>query len=187
VIRIAIIGKSGCGKSTIANKIKDEFYARGLTIDIIKFAKPLYDIQYEIYQQCGIAIEYSNQNQILLESIAEWMRQIDHKSLAQNFIYRLLASSADVVINDDVRDTATDIPTLISEGFVFIKVVCDESIRNDRLRLRNDLSVVVNSKTTEKIDSINTRFVIDNSNQTEALLANITAKIVKQLIEENKK
>jgi len=152
MIKLAVYGLSGCGKSTVARIIADYFTARDKKIEFIKLAYPLYQIQQMFYEAAGIKIDFYNQDQVLLESIARNLRKISDLSLVNNFMERLKKSGADVVINDDIRDYKTDYPALKEDGFIFINVYCDEELRIRRLQARNDISITIVSETTRDID-----------------------------------
>ena len=50
----------------------------------------------------------------------------------------LAGTSADVVINDDLRDPHVDAPLLRRHGFRVLRITCDESVRQARLAGRGD-------------------------------------------------
>lgn len=163
MIKLVIYGHTGSGKSTSASMIRDYFEVKGLSVAIIKLAQPLYEIQQEIYKKSGRPIEFYEQDQLLLEAVASHLRRIEPKSLVNNFIFRLNQTNANVVINDDFRDPYVDYPELLNNGFKFIRITCNDQIRNDRLQKRGDLTTKVNSSTTADIDWVKPDAVIDNS------------------------
>lgn len=164
MIKIAFYGKSGVGKSTIATAAKEYFEKEKFEVEVIKLAYPLYYIQNIFYKIAGKEEEFYAQNQGLLEDIAKNLRKIDSQSIINNFYERYRQSKAQVVINDDVRETKVDYPFMKKEGFVFVKVECEEHLRINRLLERNDLDAVVNSKTTDYIDEIKPDYIINTSN-----------------------
>lgn len=141
MIKIALYGKSGTGKSTVASILKTHFSDTGKTVSIVKIAEPLYKIQQYIYKECAKDIRYYDQDQQLLTEIANIMRRIDKESLINSFLQKIrMNDSADVIINDDIRDTAVDMPILKKEGFLILHITCAEHLRLERLSNRNDIS-----------------------------------------------
>lgn len=163
MIKIALYGKSGSGKSTVASMVKRYFVNKNMTIGVVKLAEPLYYLQNEVYRVAGKPIGYYEQDQKMLEIICTWLRELNPISMISNFDENMKNATADVILNDDVRDVECDVPHLKNEGFYFIKITCEEELRVRRLKERSDLSTVVNSKTTEKIDEILQDYVIDTT------------------------
>lgn len=147
---------------------------------MLKLAKPLYDLQQAFYRLAGKDIDPSDQDQLLLESIASHLRRISPTSLVDDFTQRLALTTADVVINDDLRDPHVDYPALQRLGFRFVRVRSDEQLRRSRLAHRADLTVVVESQSSAQIDLIQPDFYIDN-NGSLADLGQIVAGIAEQL------
>ena len=169
MIKIVFYGKSGSGKSTMCKNAISYFEGKMKKVEVIKLAYPLYYIQNEFYKVAGIDIDFYDQNQRLLEVIASNIRELNPLGMIANFNNRLRKSVADVVINDDLRDTKVDYPEMKKNGFVFVKIQCDEELRVARLKARNDLNTVVHSKTTDSIDEIIPDFIIDTSNEDKSI------------------
>jgi dephospho-CoA kinase len=163
MLRLAIYGLSGSGKSTTAKIIEDYYQQQNKSVEFIKLAYPLYKIQQTFYETAGKPIDFYDQDQVLLEVIADQLRRISKSALVDDFITRLQACRADVAINDDIRDYRYDYPVLKREKFIFCRVFCDEQIRLDRLKARNDITVQVNSKTTLDLDKFEPEWEIDTS------------------------
>lgn len=174
--KIVVYGLAGSGKSTTAGIVRDYYTQRGKSVEIVKLAKPLYDLQQRFYATAGAAIRYDDQDQPLLETIATQLRRISETSLADDFRRRLKEVRCDVVVNDDLRDPYVDYPALYNESFVFIRVKCPEELRIRRLQARADKEAVVDSESTRNIDLIQPHYVIMNdSTQVEDLQAKIHA------------
>nr|WP_311138718.1 dephospho-CoA kinase [Pseudomonas amygdali] len=154
---------SGSGKSTTAQLLREHFEEAGLSVEVIKLAQPLYELQGMFYEQAGVELASGSQNQRLLECIARELRVLDGQSLVKNFARRLLQSRAQVVINDDLRDDTVDWPYLYEQGFQVIKVLADSSLRQLRLGLRGDISVVENSALDLQMRRIDADYVLPNS------------------------
>ena len=179
--KIVFYGKSGVGKSTICKKALQFYKENGKSVDIIKLAYPLYVIQKMFYDTAQIDISFYDQNQKLLESIAAYLREINPYSIISDFNKRLAKSTADVVINDDLRDTKIDYPIMQKSGFIFIRITCAENIRKLRLEERNDLNTVFCSKTTDYLDEIRADYVIDTSAEDKSVAQKELYKILKEI------
>jgi dephospho-CoA kinase len=159
-LRVAIIGLSGCGKSTTAGIIADACADAGLTCETVKLAKPLYDLQALVYRRAGVPIAAGAQDQALLEALATAMRRIRPASLADDFLARLAATSADVVLNDDLRDPHVDAVALRDSGFRVLRITAPPEVRQRRLLGRRDITRA--DASTADIDLIEPDAVLDN-------------------------
>jgi energy-coupling factor transporter ATP-binding protein EcfA2 len=170
MLKIAIYGHSGSGKSTTAGIMKGCLEKERKNVEILKLAYPLYYIQSIFYKTAGKEIEFYNQDQVLLEDIAGQLRKISPYALINDFNTRLnlLPAGTDVVINDDVREYDHDYPGLKKLGFIFFKVFCDEEIRIERLKKRGDISSTLISKTTGDIDKFTADYEIDTGRNSPA-------------------
>lgn len=163
MIKLAFYGLSGSGKSSAAAITKEFFYEKSMSVEIIKLAYPIYKLQEQFYLVANQPINPDDQDQILMENIATNLRRINSNSLVDSFDQRLKNSFADVIINDDIRDYEVDYKYLKENQFTFIRVVCDESRRIERLNTRNDISFVKNSSTTKDIDKFEPDIVINTT------------------------
>lgn len=170
MLNIAFYGKSGVGKSTITRLATEFFEKKGLSVKNVKLAYPLYQLQNQFYEIAGVHCNFFDQNQSLLEDIARHLRMINPEVLINDFNKRYNNTIADIVINDDIRDTTVDYPHFCMMNFHFIKIVCDENKRLARLSNRKDLNTIFNSKTTDCIDDIKADFIIDTSYESEEVL-----------------
>lgn len=162
-LRISIIGLTGSGKSTLAKHVEDLAAKRGLTHARVKLAKPLYDLQAQVYRAAGVPLAAGAQDQVLMEQLAEAMRRIRPEALAEDFLARLAATDADVVINDDLRDPHVDAVALRRQGFRIIRVTADPEVRDKRLAERGDLTR--SERSTARLDLIEPDVTIDNSGE----------------------
>lgn len=172
-LRIALVAPSGSGKSTTAQFLRHYFESAGFSVEIIKLAEPLYQLQRAFYDQACMALPESSQNQRLLEFIAQQLRSLDSQSLIRNFAHRLGRSRAQVIINDDLRDDTTDWPYLRDEGFQTIKIVTDAPLRQSRLGLRGDISIVEKSDLDLQTRRIKADYVLPNNGSLELLEARV--------------
>ncbi|WP_024905395.1 hypothetical protein [Robbsia andropogonis] len=174
-LRLALVAPSGSGKSTTAQLLKLHFERAGKRVEILKLAAPLYAIQRMFYEEACRNLPDGAQDQYLLEHIATELRALDRLSLVKNFARRLMQSDADVVINDDLRDDATDWPYLRQHGFDVVKIVADPAIRSARLTGRADLSVVEKSPLDLQMQRIRADYALPNNGSIEALTAHVNA------------
>lgn len=179
-LRIVVYGLTGSGKSTSAGIVRDYFTACGDRVAVLKLAQPLYELQQQFYRIASRPIAFYEQDQQLLELIATQLRRILPRSLVDDFLRRLEATEADVIINDDLRDTQVDYPVLRQHGFRFIRISCHEALRRDRLAQRMDISTVIQSHTTSQLDAITPDAVVENSGTLAELQATIRT-ILEQL------
>lgn len=160
-LRLAVIGLSGCGKSTTSALVA-EFAARHcLRHTVVKLATPLYDLQAAVYDRAGVPLAPGAQDQVLLESLADAMRRIRPDSLVADFSARLAGVDADIVVNDDLRDPDVDAPALRGLGFRIVRVTADPETRAARLAARADLTRA--DRSTAGLDRIEPDAIIDNS------------------------
>lgn len=176
-LRISLIAPSGAGKSTVAGLMKSAFELSGRTVEILKLAAPLYQLQADMYRECGVALKAGQQDQHLLEVIATEMRRIAPQSLVRHFGRRLAAVSADVVLNDDLRDDQTDWPWIKQNGFVVVRVVADAALRNDRLHGRGDLTLVKDSPLNAQIARIRADHTVTNQGSLDELRAQVESLV----------
>lgn len=160
-MRISIIGLAGCGKSTSANLVEEFARELGLTCATLKLAKPLYDLQEQVYRAAGVPLQTGVQDQLLMESLADAMRRIRPESLVDDFLARLAATDTDIVVNDDLRDPFIDATALGANGFRILRVTASPEVREKRLAGRGDPSRA--DRSTGNIDLIAPDAVLDNS------------------------
>lgn len=174
-LRISLIAPSGAGKSTVASLLKSALERSGLTVQILKLATPLYQLQSGFYRECGVPLMEGQQDQHLLEVIAAEMRRIAPESLVRRFGERLAHSDADVVLNDDLRDDQTDWPWLQRNGFVVVRVIAGAASRHHRLQGRGDLTLVKDSPLDAQIARIHADHTVTNEGSLDALRVEVEA------------
>ena len=174
-IRIALVAPSGSGKSTVAGLLHEAFAARSARVDILKLAAPLYRMQMRYYNEARRPLADGVQDQPLLEQIATTLRRINPNSLVDDFIERLARSTADVVINDDLRDDVTDWPVLHDAGFRVLRVSADVERRRERLVQRNDREARAQSPLDAQIARIPAHEVLVNEGSLDELRVAVRA------------
>ncbi|WP_405884024.1 hypothetical protein OG762_39145 [Streptomyces sp. NBC_01136] len=172
-LRIAVIGLSGSGKSTCAAELAAYAREHGLSCTRVPLARPLYELQRQVYAAAGVPLHEGAQDQVLMENLAGHLRRLNPRTLADDFTARLAATDTDMVLNDDLRDPHVDAPALRAAGFRILRITCDEEIRRKRLAERGDLTRADGS--TRGLDLITPDTVIDNSGDAAAYRAAIRA------------
>jgi hypothetical protein len=138
---------------------------------VVKIAEPLYLMQRELYTMIGRQIAPYQQDQILLRVLAGEIRRIAPSFLADDFLRRVSQSTAKIIVNDDLKDVDVDYPKLVTAGFRFVKIACDEETRLRRLASREDLAVTPETPQTWQFDRIQPSWEIDNTEEGEPALA----------------
>lgn len=174
-LRISLVAPSGAGKSTVASLLKSAFEQSGLSVQILKLAAPLYQLQAGFYRECGMELTAGQQDQHLLELIATEMRRIAPQSLVRHFGERLAGTDADVVLNDDLRDDQTDWPWLQRNGFTVVRVLAGAVLRNERLQGRGDLTLVKDSSLNAQISRIREARTVTNEGSLDTLRVQVEA------------
>ena len=133
---ISFFGKSGSGKSTAAELVREYLDEQGIRSEKIGVAQPLHEMQKACYSVLGI--EVVGQDGKLLQFLAGHFE----KEMLKNFEERLKVilnyQGRLVIINHDCRDNAYEI--LRRNGFIFVKIVTDDLNRSLRLDKRLDVS-----------------------------------------------
>jgi hypothetical protein len=161
LLRLSVIGLTGAGKSTFASIVEDLAAERGLSHSRLKLARPLYDLQALVYETAGAPLRPGDQDQILMEALAESLRRIRPRSLIDPFLAGLAATNADVVINDDLRDPHLDAVILRQHRFRIVHVRATPQVRASRLAARSDLTR--SERSTGELSLITPDAVIDNN------------------------
>lgn len=168
-IKLCFVGPSGSGKSTCARLMADQLSIIGYTCGIYKLAKPLYDLQKAFFEIADIELRPGAQDQLLLESIAIHLRRLSKNSLINNFNKLLCGAQEDIIINDDLRDVDVDLSSFIDQNFIIIRVFSNDDIRRERLSIRNDPSIILDSKLDANIRKIRANYTIVNNESIDEL------------------
>ena len=178
MVKLALYGLSGSGKSTSTLLIGQICSRRGIACDTVKIAEPLYRLQSHLYGLLGQPAPPGSQDQILLRALATQIRRIAPQFLADDFLHRVGRSTAVVVVNDDLKDTDVDYPRLAAAGFRFLRITCDEATRAGRLAARPDLTQAPETPRTWRFDRITPDWSIDNTaDGTDTLTARLSALV----------
>lgn len=141
--RVALVGFTGTGKSTIAAALIRELGRLGRPAKLIKLAEPLYRLQHSYYREAGVHLAPGTQDQELMAEIATRLRAITPDALLNSFLAALAATPpGTAIVNDDLRVPEPDTTGLRSVGFCLIRLECPDDIRRERLLGRGDSSTV---------------------------------------------
>jgi chloramphenicol 3-O-phosphotransferase len=141
--RIALVGLSGTGKSTLAAALAQLLCRDGYTVKIVKLSAPLYRLQDALYVEAGVMVDEARQDQQLMADIARQLQRMSDRALLDRFLQTVAGLAPDTaVINDDLREPAPDAHGLREAGFAIIRLECPEEVRQARLVERNDRSVI---------------------------------------------
>lgn len=185
MLKLCVYGVAGSGKSTISKMVADLLTARGHNVDIIKLADPLYRLQQQIYALTGQQVPLWTHDNEMLRTLATQLRRINPDFIVEDFLRRLEASTADVVINDDLRDTAVDYPRMADCDFRFLHAACTDEVRAARMGARGDLTVVPDSVATWGFDRITPDWTIDNSSDDQGHLRHQVEVVLDKWLEQH--
>lgn len=141
--RVALVGFTGTGKTTIATHLLHELRSGGRQALLIKLSAPLYRLQHIYYTEAGVELGPATQDQELMAEIAAQLRRISSDALLNQFLAALAAVPPDTaIVNDDLRVPDPDAAGLLSAGFCVIRLECPDETRHARLAGRRDQSVI---------------------------------------------
>ncbi|HEY0167329.1 MAG TPA: hypothetical protein VGB75_09820 [Jatrophihabitans sp.] len=161
--RICLVGETGSGKSTTAAVLTESLAAAGRPSRVIALAALLHDLQNRLYSEIAEPKPADQQDQQLMLDLAKHIRRIRPTALVERFEQSLATTPAGaVVINADLRDHTVDAPRLRELGFYFVRVRCERAVRHQRLRAREDVSIVDDERVF-KLDEIACDVEFDNS------------------------
>ena len=124
---ITIIGRIRSGKSTVRQMIQEEAKARGVMLEHIRFADPIYKEVQDFYKRWNIPYrKFRPMFDAVGEALAE--HGTNDKVLE---VFESKINSCKNLITDDARRT-TQAKFLRDNGSIFIKVGCSDKMRKDR-------------------------------------------------------
>lgn len=124
-VKIALVGKAGSGKDTVANILKEQY-----DIEAMALVDPIYKIANDLFKMQG-------KDRQLLRDIGKSLRAIDDYVFIKYLVDRVNHTSKDVIVTD-VR-LLKEYNRLRNEGFKFIILETDDENRYNRIKLRDSI------------------------------------------------
>ena len=191
VVRLALFGLPGSGKSTACRELLEILVERGRAVVVIKLAEPLYELQNLIYSYCGKPLhDRYRQDGALLNFLGAHLRSINPDVLANHFTSRQRAAedaasqAGDerlVVVCDDMRPV--DVPFMRARGFTIVRIDAPRDARERRLAGRGDTTRGSSSHSTEiGVEETEHDLLVTNDGSLAALRASL-ADMVEDLCE----
>ncbi len=145
--KIALLGGPGVGKDTFVQIVQKHF--SHLSIQVLRLAKPLYEVQDFIYRVCSREIAADVQDGVLLNFLGKHMRQINPRVLTDRFfqLVQEIESETDLIFCCDARPI--DIPVIKEMEFTVVHIVTSADIALERRKKRGDLTLGQSSHVTE--------------------------------------
>lgn len=139
MLKIALTGLPGAGKSTSSGLILDELRTVGETVEVVKLARPLYDVQACFYNRMSEVLPADRQDGKLLNFLGSHFREASTDFLIRDMLWRCDAArlaGASIALCDDARPL--DLGALSSNGFVIVRIVARDELRIARKAARGD-------------------------------------------------
>jgi GTPase SAR1 family protein len=182
LVRIALFGLPGSGKSTACRELLGILERRGQPAVLLKLAEPLYELQNLIYSYCGVPLhDRYRQDGALLNFLGAHLRSINPDVLTDHFASRQRAAEVDAaeagktrlfVLCDDMRPV--DAPFMRARGFTLVRVDAPRATRERRLAGRGDSTRGSSSHSTELgVDETEHDLLVTNDGTIEALRASL--------------
>jgi dephospho-CoA kinase len=148
VLRIALVGTTGVGKSTFVSILKKQL--KHVVCKEIRLAKPLYQVQSYLYKICKTKKNKNVQDGVLLNFLGQHMRAINKNIIEEHFVEQLskITNDVELVICSDVRPI--DLAFVTKHDFVIINIQSDEEIALKRRMQRGDVSLANSKHWTEQ-------------------------------------
>jgi RecA/RadA recombinase len=132
---ISITGKQGSGKTTAAKTIAASLQEKGYTVDLLKFATPLYHAQ-DILKKFWApmwGIKMDEKEGKLLQVIGtEWGRETKGENIWVDALRRhILGSKAQYILIDDMR-FPNELTMLEQLDAIIVRLTCAPAVRQQR-------------------------------------------------------
>lgn len=142
-VLIALYGEQGAGKSTTSRVLADLLRERGFTVEKVRLAEPLYELQGSVYKAAGLSMPASGlQDEELLAVLARQLRRLNPQALTRSATLRavavreLPASSPLALICEDARPQ--DREDLRLAGYRHVYVDAPKELLHGRRLRRGD-------------------------------------------------
>ncbi|MDX3075843.1 ATP-binding protein [Streptomyces sp. MI02-7b] len=141
--KVALYGRPGAGKSTLAGLLAQELSLAGADVLALKMGAPLYELQAVVHAVAGCPLlNGTDQDGQLLNALGTHLRRINPSALTEAFTLRVRQAEDTrpdaVLVCDDLR--APDVQAVTDLGFVLVEVTAPDAVRLKRKRMRADLS-----------------------------------------------
>lgn len=124
-VKIALVGKAGSGKDTVAGILKEQY-----DIETMALADPIYTIANDLFKM-------KEKDRQLLRDIGKSLREIDDYIFIKYLVDRVNNTSKDIIVTD-VR-ILKEYNRLRNQGFKFIILETNNENRYERLKLRDNI------------------------------------------------
>ncbi|WP_331765313.1 hypothetical protein OG747_52655 (plasmid) [Streptomyces sp. NBC_01384] len=141
--KVALYGRPGAGKSTLAGLLAEELALVGADVLSLKVGAPLYELQAVVHAMAGRPLlDGSEQDGKLLNVLGSQLRRINPAALTEAFTQRVRQAEQGrpraVLVCDDLR--APDVEAVTGLGFILVEVTAPDAVRLARKHARADLS-----------------------------------------------
>lgn len=138
LVKIVLFGPSGSGKTTAQNIATEYLKSKNILTLRLNVADPLHAIQRQIFDTLNKK-QTDKQDGILLNFLASHYEN-ELKSILENKLDELETYCANeskkwMVINSDCRNNMYK--SFLDNNFTFIRILTDQNIIDERLKLRN--------------------------------------------------
>ena len=157
--RIAFAGPMCVGKTTLANSLAVTF----MGYSKLSFANRLKSLVYNLYGEQ----EKNNQGRLMLQVLSDDLKKWDSNLFIKHLLLeanRLLSQGFTKLVVDDLR-FKSEADALRKNGFVIIKVTCDEEVRQERIKkLYPDIDAARHTHSSERSwENIKYDYTIDST------------------------
>src|SRR5690606_732434 len=151
-IKIGLVGKAGTGKDTVAAYLVAVYGFRKFA-----FADRLKEIDFELF---GPTVGKDRKR---LQQFGQFCRTIDPDVWVKQLHKRIKDYHGNIVVTD-IRQP-NEYQYCIDNGFIIIKIVCDDDIRIERMKERGDIfnPEDLNHETEQYIDQFDYTYWVDNN------------------------
>ena len=161
-IKIGLVGKAGTGKDTVAAYLMAVYGFKKFA-----FADRLKELDFELFGPT------EGKDRKRLQQFGQFCRSIDPDVWVKQLDKRIRGYGGNVVITD-IRQR-NELDYCKENGFVIVKLFCDDEIRLQRMKERGDIfkSEDLNHETETQLDSFDYDYWIDNNGNFNALTTQV--------------